>query len=301
MKTEVISECNVCSSNKLAPVDSLHNICQCVDCGFIFDNPRPTPQEIFNFYSKPGQYQEWISEIDERDLLWKRRLEKILEYHKQGSILDIGSGIGQFLHHAGSYFTHVSGTEVSDSAIAIAEQKYNLDLTKGTIEEIDFGDQRFDNISMFHVLEHVHDPKSVIKKCFNLLNDRGILFIAVPNEINCWKSRLSFIKKIKYELKSAAISTNPNGNQVSIGKWGLPKLVLDGSITEIHMSHFTPKVLQKLLTINGFKVLNCSLDPFYVEDSLLNKTGFSIHSFMNKTLGVNLYDTIWLVAEKGIL
>jgi SAM-dependent methyltransferase len=282
MMLETLSKCNICSSQNLKAVDAQHNLCQCSNCKYIFDNPRPTPSEIVSFYSRPVQYEDWLSEISDRDRLWQRRLRKLKQANSSGTLLDIGSGIGQFLHHANLYYTQVSGTEVSDTAIDIAKKKYGLNLIKGSIEDINFESRKFDNITMFHVLEHVHDPKSVIRICHSLLNENGLLFIAVPNEINCWKSKLSFVKKIKYELINKPKASNiHNNNQISIGKWGLPKLLLDGSLTEIHLSHFTPNTLQCFLEKTGFKVLENSLDPV-----------------LNSTFKVNYYDTIWIVARK---
>src|SRR5256885_16325392 len=48
------------------------------------------------------------------------------------------------------------------------------------------------------------------------------------------------------------------------GLLGLPRLTLDGSIAEIHLSHFTPSVLRRLVETTGFSVMVNTLDPYYV-------------------------------------
>jgi hypothetical protein len=97
MKTELLQQCNVCNSTVLEVVDPDCNIVRCQACGYIFDNPRPTTEELITFYSRPTQYDSWLIELDVRDRLWKRRLSKLHPTKKPGSLLDIGTGIGQFL------------------------------------------------------------------------------------------------------------------------------------------------------------------------------------------------------------
>jgi len=107
-------------------------------------------------------------------------------YGRGGRLLDVGTGIGQFLHFA-RFGYEVTGTEVSEQAIQIARVKYGLELRRGRIEELDFGNRRFDVITLFHVLEHVHDPRRLLSRCRELLSTTGIVVVAVPNEIHGWK------------------------------------------------------------------------------------------------------------------
>jgi 2-polyprenyl-3-methyl-5-hydroxy-6-metoxy-1,4-benzoquinol methylase len=299
MELETLSICNVCSSVNLKAIDAKHNLCQCENCKFVFDNPRPCLNEIVSFYSQPTQYTGWVAEIESRDILWHRRLNKLKSHLNPGGLLDIGSGIGQFLNFAKPYFTHVTGTEVSKSAISLAKEMYGLDLIKGSIEEINFGNNKFENITMFHVLEHVNDPSAVIRICYDLLSENGILTIAVPNEVNCWKSKFAFAKRLKYWLRSRDwLNSQAQVNTLEIGRWGLPKICLDGSLSEIHLSHFTPDVLKSLLETCNFQVLENNLDPFYVKNSFINDSSYLFYNLLNNIFGINLYDTIWIVARK---
>jgi 2-polyprenyl-3-methyl-5-hydroxy-6-metoxy-1,4-benzoquinol methylase len=297
MKTEILNECNVCNSKSISIIDSTICLCQCNDCGYIFDNPRPTLLEIIEFYSKPTQYDDWIAELEDRDGLWLRRLEKLKTTKKAGTVLDVGAGIGQFLHHAKAHYQSVFGTEVSESAIGTAKNKYGIDLIQGSIETINFGSQKFDNITMFHVLEHVHDPKFVVQKCYDLLMDGGVYVVAVPNDTQAWRSQLVLLKILKNMIKgfqSSGLSTKiPR-----YGKWGLPKIVLDGSTQEIHLSHFTPAVLELLLTSAGFQIVETSIDPYQASNSLFNRAWYSFHKWIYATTGNNYYETIWVVAKK---
>ena len=191
MKMEVLDRCGICAASDLEQVDPDNNLCRCRTCGFVFDTPRPTLEEIGHYYSQPSQYDSWLDRIEARDDLWRRRLAKLLPIHKPGSLLDIGAGIGQFLHHARPHFTSVAGTELSDSAIIIARDKYTRPLIKGDVLDIDFDNStRFDNITIFHVLEHVPDPRATIKKCYRLLSDGGLLVVCVPNDLQIGRAHV---------------------------------------------------------------------------------------------------------------
>ena len=39
MESEVISSCNLCGTDPVATIDAEHHLCQCTECGFIFDSP----------------------------------------------------------------------------------------------------------------------------------------------------------------------------------------------------------------------------------------------------------------------
>lgn len=290
MKIETLDSCNLCNSYQIEMFDATCNICKCQSCGYIFDNPRPIVDELISFYSKPTKYDSWCSEEQARDSLWKRRLKKMEKTKKNGTLLDIGTGIGQFLHHARKYYIEVFGTEVSESAINIARDKYNLNIIKGEIENIQLGETTFDNITLFHALEHVPNPRTVIEKCGSLLSSKGILIIAVPNDI------LSLKAKIKIFLKHIRVKKFGN-----IGKLGLPKINLDGSLNEIHLSHFTPEVLKQLLERSGFFVVENSLDPYYAKNGvklILHHLYYIFNLILMFVLKRNYYDTIWMVARK---
>lgn len=288
INTEVVPVCNVCGSDRIRKLDTEFNFCRCDSCGYVFDNPRPSFVEISAFYSQAGKYDVWLKEEQARDTLWKRRVKKLSQYRPKGSLLDIGAGYGQFLHHAQPLFREVTGTEVSESGVALAKEKYGLSLLAGQVEELDLPPQSFDTITLFHVLEHVPDPAMLISRCQSMLSAQGILIIAVPNDMLAWTSK---IKKI--------------GKKLGIGSFQKfsPKLGISraGASREIHLSHFTPAVLRQLLENSGLHIMEESLDPYYVSRGVrlfLHSAYYAVHRVLHATLKVNRYDTIWMVARK---
>jgi ubiquinone/menaquinone biosynthesis C-methylase UbiE len=286
-----VDTCNVCHSKTLAILDPDSHICGCEVCGFVFDNPRPTTEELVEFYSKPSKYDSWLAESAARDRLWDRRVARLLRTRKPGSLMDVGTGTGQFLIRARPFYTEVSGTEVSDSAVQIAAQRYGLSLYHGTIDEIDFGGRSFDNLTLFHVLEHVTDPAALIRKCHTLLNPDGVLVIAVPNDVDSLRARSKrFLYRLGLKRKGRA------------GSLGLPRITLDGTLDEIHLSHFTPSVLMRLLRQCGFSIAASGLDRHYVATGnaeFKQDMYYTACSVLHKITGINLYDTILVIAVKS--
>ncbi|MGA3346555.1 MAG: class I SAM-dependent methyltransferase [Terracidiphilus sp.] len=285
---ESVKSCNVCKSDLIGKIDSDYNFCKCLDCGYVFDSPRPTPPEVTDFYSQPAKYDSWIHEERGRKALWRRRLRKMIRHSNPGNLLDVGAGIGQFLYHARHFFSPVEGTEVSASAVQIAKEKYGLDIHRGVLEELHLPPESYDNISLFHVLEHVHDPTCTILECRRLLRPNGKLVIAVPNDV-------------------LALSSIRNRTLSSFGmkryRQFSPKLGLSraGDAAEIHLSHFTPVVLRRLLEKNGFSIVRESLDPFYPSHGfkwVLQSIRYAVFRLLFAIWRSNHYETIWMVSEK---
>jgi 2-polyprenyl-3-methyl-5-hydroxy-6-metoxy-1,4-benzoquinol methylase len=282
-----LSACPLCGSSDSRNVNPETGIAECVSCGLVFHYIRPEPAEISEYYSRETKYDLWLGQEKARDRLWKKRLKKMQKHAMPGTLLDIGAGIGQFLHHAKPHFTKVAGTEISTSAVRISKEKYGIELVRGLLEEIDFGGERFDNITVFHVIEHVQSPGALIEKCRGLLNPGGILFIAAPNDLN----------GLKNKVKAAAGKIFPKRFSTST----FAPINLECMEGEIHLSHFSPRVLSDYLTKSGFKVLDASLDAYSVSigiKGILNNLFYYLCLTFNAVTGMNVYDTFWIAAQK---
>jgi ubiquinone/menaquinone biosynthesis C-methylase UbiE len=290
METELVDQCNICRGVAFEVVDADCNITRCRTCGYIFDNPRPTFQELTAFYARPTQYDSWLAELHPRERLWKRRLNKLSRTKKPGNMLDVGAGIGQFLELARRSYTGVYGTEVSSTAIQIAKKKYQLDLFPGTLENLEMRSETYDNIAVFHVLEHVPDPRLLLRTCHRLLSAQGILVIAVPNEV---ASLRAFARRI---LQKAGLKKHRR-----LGTFGLPRISLEQNSPEVHLSHFTPRVLERALQMEGFSVVENTLDPYYVAMGIARAKAdiyYCLCSALLSIFRINLYDAILMIARK---
>jgi len=281
METVVLYDCDLCGSLRLAEIDDLASVWRCEECGYVFDNPRPTIDELVRFYSTPGKYDDWLTDENLRRALWLRRLRLMRKDYHPGNVLDVGSGIGQFLKLARQHYSPATGTEVSTAAIAVAQERYGVELHEGELLELDLPIGGYDNITMFHVLEHVPSPGLLLDRAHELLRPRGQLYIAVPNDVPA-----------AYQREKPLPAVRP---------LGLGKVRLDGSMSEIHLSHFRPEVLRNALVARGFIVKRQTIDPYFVASGLrrVKAEGRLVYHRMVSRLRSELtYDATWTVAVR---
>lgn len=164
------------------------HICECLNCGLLYTMPRPDKEKIGAYYKSEAYYSHqenkngFIPKVYERvksiNLKYKYRLATSGMH--PGKMLDIGCGVGDFLHTAEMHGWECIGVEPSEDAKAIAQKRM-----KGTIitsEELEsFSDGAFDVITMWHVLEHVDDLRWQVAQLQRLVKPSGRVVIAVPN------------------------------------------------------------------------------------------------------------------------
>ena len=146
----------------------------------------PVPENIAKYYKS----ENYISHTDSKkslldkvyqivkNITLKRKLNLINSFKTSSkNILDVGAGTGDFLKICRNNSWNVYGTEPSLDARNIAAKKAVIlqeDLSK-------IKNQKFDVITLWHVLEHVEDLQDYISKLNHLLSEKGRLLIAVPN------------------------------------------------------------------------------------------------------------------------
>lgn len=197
------------------------------------------PQNLDRFYD----FKEYISHDQDRkgfigliydtvkNYMFGQKHKLIKKYANEApKILDYGCGTGDFLKYLRDKNYDVQGIEPTEKAQAIASKK-GLKI-HASPKEID---QKFDVISLFHVLEHVEDFESLIKELKGKLNDKGILIIAVPN----------------HKSKDAQIY------QEFWAAWDVPR----------HIWHFSKSALIENVKTASFKLLNTKplfFDAIYI-------------------------------------
>jgi len=240
--SETLESCDLCGGTDFAIRDAATRVMECRSCGYRFTNPRPSQAEIAEAYSAPAQYDGWLAQDAGREIMWRRRWALVKRYAKGKRLLDVGAGIGTFLAQAKVDGWEVTGTEISRSAIAIARERYGIDLIEGQLEDISTEGQ-FDLVTMWHVLEHLPSPSHALTHCRGLLKTGGLMVVAVPNDSDArWRfQRLKNGTYMPYE-------------ELEPGK-------------EIHLSHFTVPVLKRTLEARGFRVERATVDDHYAERS----------------------------------
>lgn len=157
---------------------------------------------------------------------------------KEIKLLDYGCGAGDFLAFAKDKKLNVFGVEPNQKALEISQKKVGKNnVTNSELKNIS---EKFDIITMWHVLEHIPDLFEFIEELKSHLNPEGKIFVAVPN----YKS---FDAKFYKEYWAA---------------YDVPR----------HLWHFSPESMEKLFNSFGMKIEKRHalwFDSFYV--SLLSE------------------------------
>jgi 2-polyprenyl-3-methyl-5-hydroxy-6-metoxy-1,4-benzoquinol methylase len=95
-------------------------------------------------------------------------------------LLDLGCGNGEFLLRARSAGWVVVGVDPDAKAVEVA-RGHGLEVRLGGVEALDPSVERFDVITLAHVIEHVHRPGEVLAACYRLLKPGGYLWLETPN------------------------------------------------------------------------------------------------------------------------
>lgn len=162
---------------------------QCCSCGLIYLSPRPERGEIDRYY--PTEYAPYQMAEDDEPSRWRRWNRRYSESKKvravqarvasTGNALDIGCATGDFLEALRRHGWDVAGVETNAEAANYAVTRFGLDVYTGELQEADFPDSRFDLVTMWHVLEHVHDPLATLEEVARITRPGGTVLLAIPD------------------------------------------------------------------------------------------------------------------------
>src|SRR5215207_4003134 len=119
----------------------------------------------------------------------RKRVDFILEVLKNsigsgGRVLDVGCGNGVISRHLGRAGFQVLGIDVSEKTIEQANartQLPNVRFMKMSAEELVASGEKYDAVICSEVLEHLHNPGSLLSVLYQSLSDKGKLIVTVPN------------------------------------------------------------------------------------------------------------------------
>lgn len=155
-------------------------ILECQNCGLVFLSSLLHIEE--SFYKNSGMHghevldvETWLREAQRDDL---RRFSILKQILPNRTLLDFGCGAGGFLLQARSLTKTAYGVE-PEQRLKSHFQEHTLTVFSN-LSEIP-RDKKYDIITLFHVLEHLPDPQSILSKLSNLIADNGQIIIEVPN------------------------------------------------------------------------------------------------------------------------
>lgn len=215
----------------------------CQHCTLRFTQDIPDEASISPYYksedyishtnTSKGLINRVYHQVRKKTLVEKRKLIVKNTGLAKGRLLDVGSGIGSFVNEMKESGWDVTGVEPDADARKVALEQYGLEL-QGS-DSIYKLTGKFDAITLWHVIEHVHDLHAYILQLKSLLSERGRIFIAVPNYT-------SYDAKVFKDYWAA---------------YDVPR----------HLYHFSPHSMKVLTEKNGMQIMKYLpmwYDSFYI-------------------------------------
>jgi 2-polyprenyl-3-methyl-5-hydroxy-6-metoxy-1,4-benzoquinol methylase len=200
----------------------LDQLVQCKVCGLQYLNPRLRSDVVIEGYSA-GTDEVFVSQAAGRERTFAKGLKLIESLRpNRGRLLDVGTAGGSFLAVARDAGWDVEGCEPNRWMSEWAGQHYGIKVFPGTIFDMKLPDSSFDVVTLWDVLEHTPDPRSVLEECNRVLKPGGLLVVNYPD-----------------------ISS-------SIAKLMGRRWVF---LLSVHLYYFTPKSLTDMLSKIGFGVV----------------------------------------------
>lgn len=217
-------------------------IYECLDCGLLFTEPRPDKDKIGDYYKSEAYYSHqenkkgFIPKVYEsvKAVNVKHKYQLATDGKSIGKMLDIGCGVGDFLHMAEQHGWQCTGVEPSDDAKAIAKTRIQGNIIDSlSLEELP--NETFDVITMWHVLEHVDDIRWQVAQLQRLIKSDGRIVIALPN----YRSYDATFYKEKWAA------------------YDVPR----------HLNHFNKETMVKMFSANGLGLIGMDKlkwDAYYI-------------------------------------
>ena len=187
----------------------------CSDCDLMGISPQPNDEELSLIYS--DNYFPLSSSNKEikhvrllKTLTAELYLKKLFKYLNISysrkitgncKLLEIGTGMGDFLEAARKKGFDVTGLEFSESSVkqAMDYPKLQGKVICGTINNLKHKDH-FDVIVINDVLEHIRNPNDFLHKIYSLLKKGGVLFCTVPS-LDSFSAKLQGFNWVEFKTE----------------------------------------------------------------------------------------------------
>ncbi len=195
---------------------------RCSSCGLVSTAKKPDFEYAEDYFVEGGGGYDFDSPFSrafdaER---FERELDELEASGLSGSLLDVGCAVGTFLSHAKARGWEIAGVELAGFARDAATRRLGI-AVQASLDALPRG-QRYDVVTLHHVLEHIHDPAGFLAREVAPRVGR-LLWIEVPNFASL-----------------AAQTEGPRWKDLR---------------PEQHVNHFEPHVLAALVEAAGFQVL----------------------------------------------
>jgi 2-polyprenyl-3-methyl-5-hydroxy-6-metoxy-1,4-benzoquinol methylase len=200
---------------------------RCLNCKLVSLYPRPTLQMLKEYYrnylpDKPEDINKWEAMI--RPVVTKAA-DLINFGSRTGGkkMLDVGCGYGFLLKEMKARGWDAKGLEVSQTGREYARRNLNIPIYSEPMENLGLPANTFDVVTLLYVIEHIFNPLSLLSEINRVLKPEGLILIRWPHSTPVVKILGPFSKK------------------------------LDLYHTPYHLYDFSPKTIERMLLLTGFR------------------------------------------------
>ena len=200
---------------------------RCLNCKLVSLYPRPTLQMLKEYYrdylsGKPEDIRKWEAMI--RPVVTKSA--DLINFRSRTGgkkMLDVGCGYGFLLKEMMARGWDVEGLEVSQTGRDYARRKWNVPVYSKPLENLRLPGSTFDVVTLLYVIEHIFNPLDLLSEIHRVLKPEGLILIRWPHTTPVVKILGPLSRK------------------------------LDLYHTPYHLYDFSPKTIEKMLLIIGFR------------------------------------------------
>jgi 2-polyprenyl-3-methyl-5-hydroxy-6-metoxy-1,4-benzoquinol methylase len=275
-------ECNLCGNHtykhrhhltsRLGCDPEKFNVVQCSHCTLHSLFPIPTRSELEQIYANYAEQGDRIRvEQSRMDNIYPKKLALVMKHVSSGNkILDIGAGIGGFTALAKRNGYAVTGVEFEKQQCALAKKLFDVDLICSTFENFfEECTAKYNVVHLHHVLEHLRNPKEVLLKINEILEDNGKVILEVPNQFFVLKTELcTWFGRVPWKKPY-----NPYH----------------------HLYFFSPHTLEAMLRAAGFNIIELN----QVYERVGNTAKTKINYALSRMLKMGISSRIEVVAERN--
>lgn len=214
--------------DRLFGAEGQWNLSKCPKCGLVWLNPMPIEEDISkayrNYYTHRDDTQTHTSQLmkiyrraqktyaslrygyNRGNISWTDRvLAGLISAHPgrradaafkvfylprklDGKLLEIGCGNGTMLSSMQEFGWTAQGVDFDPNAVQVARDR-GLNVQLGTLKDQGYQNESFDALVMVHVIEHLSDPRDLLRECYRILKVGGHLIVVTPNA-SSWGHKL---------------------------------------------------------------------------------------------------------------
>lgn len=279
-----MSDCLICGG-RLSPCD-YPGLLRCRSCSFLTADLQLSDDQLRTLYSSSyfcgEEYRDYLAEQSTLERNFVQRLRCLLRFvpHARSKhLFEIGCAYGFFLKTAAPFFASVEGIDISTEAVWYAQHELGFCASAGTFDEY-IPKNHVDVAVIWDTIEHLSRPDTYIRKLTGLMDPGGIVAITTGD----LESLVARARKTKWR------QIHP----------------------PTHLHYFSKSTLARLLEKNGFTirfVQHCgnyrTLDTAFYTILVLRRDYAWLYKRLRQTgllnvpFYLNLYDTLFIIAEKS--